>query len=125
MVYRIHEQNSLKIRRARFGETEKKKKQSLLQRAAAAAGITVLAGPLFGATACAEKPEAPATKDPGAEKADAAKEKAPAAPAKPARPILPIPEEGTGLHQLEVPLGAWSGIEQRMKSVPTWGTAPS
>lgn len=69
VVYRIHDQNSLKIRRARFGETEKKKKQSILHRAAAAAGLTVLAGPLFGATACAEKPEAPATKDPGAEKA--------------------------------------------------------
>ena len=77
VVYRIHEQNSLKIRRARFGDTEKKKKQSLLQRAAAAAGITVLASPLFGATACAEKPEAPAPKDPGAEKAGGEKAKAP------------------------------------------------
>lgn len=76
VVYRIHEKNSLVIRRARFGETEKKKKQSLLQRAAAAAGITVLAGPLFGATACSDQPEAPATPAPGAGKASAGKEKA-------------------------------------------------
>ncbi|HRQ90052.1 MAG TPA: glycosyltransferase, partial [Bacteroidia bacterium] len=75
VVYRIHEQNSLKIRRARFGDTEKKRKQSLLQRAAAAAGLTVLAGPLLGgATACSEAPAPPAPKDPGAEKADATKQ---------------------------------------------------
>ncbi len=94
VVYRIHELNSLKIRRARFGDTEKKqRKQSLLQRAAAAAGLTVLAGPLLGGTACSEQPDPPAPKDPGAEKADAkadatAKEaatstaKAPSAPKK-------------------------------------------
>lgn len=89
VVYRIHEQNSLKIRRARFGETEKKKKQSLLQRAAAAAGITVLAGPLFGATACAEKPaEAPPVPaNPDAKKAEVGKDAAPPAlsTAKPVR----------------------------------------
>jgi hypothetical protein len=45
-----------------------------------------LAGPLFGATACSENPEAPATKDPGSEKADTAKGAAPAAaPAKPGK----------------------------------------
>src|SRR5690606_38296094 len=51
-VYRIHEQNSLNIRRARLGDTEKKQRQqSLLQRAAAAAGLTVLTAPFLGTTA--------------------------------------------------------------------------
>lgn len=71
VVYRIHEQNSLKIRRARFGDTEKKaRKQNLFQRAAAAAGLTVLTAPFFAATACSDQPAPPPTKDPSAEKAD-------------------------------------------------------
>lgn len=74
VVYRIHEQNSLKIRRARFGETEKKRKQqSLLQRAAAAAGLTVLTAPFLGTTAHAEAIAPPPTLDPSAEQADIAK----------------------------------------------------
>lgn len=49
VVYRIHEQNSLNIRRARFGESEKaRRKQSLLHKAATAAGITVMASPALG-----------------------------------------------------------------------------
>lgn len=76
VVYRIHEGNSLNIRRARFGDTEKKKKQSLLQRAAAAAGLTVLTAPFLGTSANAEAPAAPPkSKDKGAEKADASKPK--------------------------------------------------
>ncbi|MAS92994.1 MAG: hypothetical protein CMO55_07325 [Verrucomicrobiales bacterium] len=70
VVYRIHEQNSLKIRRARFGDTEKKRKQTILQKAAAAAGITVMAAPAIGSTGCTdEKPEPPKEKDKAAEKA--------------------------------------------------------
>ncbi len=69
VVYRIHEGNSLKIRRARFGDTEKKRKQSLLQKAATAAGITVIAS---GAVACADdgpgKDPAPKAKDSSSEK---------------------------------------------------------
>ncbi|MEO0416709.1 MAG: hypothetical protein AAF226_17340, partial [Verrucomicrobiota bacterium] len=54
VVYRIHEANSLKIRRERFGGTERanqgkaaspqQKRRNLFQRAAAAAGFTALAG---------------------------------------------------------------------------------
>ena len=70
VVYRIHEGNSLKIRRARFGDTEKKRKHSLLQRAAAAAGITVLTAPLFGAIGCADdQPAAQPSKGSTSEKA--------------------------------------------------------
>lgn len=74
VVYRIHEANSLTIRRARFGETEKKQKLSLLQKAAAAAGITVMASPLFGSVGCADNstPPAPAGKDKSAEKENGA-----------------------------------------------------
>jgi hypothetical protein len=61
VVYRIHEANSLKIRRARFGETEKKQKLSLLQKAAAAAGITVMTAPLFGTVGCADDSASPAS----------------------------------------------------------------
>ena len=69
VVYRIHEANSLTIRRARFGETEKKQKLSLLQKAAAAAGITVMTAPLFGTVGCADDsaPKAPGTKGDSAE----------------------------------------------------------
>jgi hypothetical protein len=76
VVYRIHEANSLTIRRARFGETEKKQKLSLLQKAAAAAGITVLTAPLFGTIGCADDsaPPAPGTKGNSAEKASASDE---------------------------------------------------
>lgn len=63
VVYRIHEQNSLKIRRERFGNTVKDQRaaarKNLFQKAAAAAGFTVIAG---GAAGCAD--EAPKT-DPG------------------------------------------------------------
>ena len=59
VVYRIHEQNSLNIRRARFGGTEKKaKKDSLLHKAAAAAGIAVMASPAVGAVGCADDDQA-------------------------------------------------------------------
>ena len=55
VVYRIHEANSLKIRRARFGNTEKEQKaaarKSRFQQAAAAAGFTVLA---TGAAGCVD-----------------------------------------------------------------------
>ncbi|MEX2578555.1 MAG: glycosyltransferase [Verrucomicrobiales bacterium] len=51
IVYRIHEQNSLNIRRARFGDAAKSRKQSIFTKAAAAAGITVMASPALGATA--------------------------------------------------------------------------
>ncbi|MDF1751986.1 MAG: glycosyltransferase [Verrucomicrobiales bacterium] len=55
VVYRIHEQNSLKIRRERFGNTVKEQKaaarRNLFQKAAAAAGFTVIAG---GAAGCAD-----------------------------------------------------------------------
>lgn len=54
VVYRIHEQNSLQIRRARFGDTEKKRKESLLRKAAAAAGIAVMTVPAVASTGCAE-----------------------------------------------------------------------
>jgi hypothetical protein len=76
VVYRIHEANSLTIRRARFGETEKKQKLSLLQKAAAAAGITVLTAPLFGAIGCADDsaPKAPGTKGTSAENSGATNE---------------------------------------------------
>lgn len=60
VVYRIHEQNSLKIRRARFGDTEANKKKTLLQKAAAAAGITVMAGSALAGTGCAEDGSTPA-----------------------------------------------------------------
>ncbi len=64
VVYRIHEKNSLAVRRARFGETEKKQKLSLLQKAAAAAGITVFTAPLFGAAGCSDDvPKSPVTKN--------------------------------------------------------------
>ncbi|MDF1811586.1 MAG: glycosyltransferase [Verrucomicrobiales bacterium] len=63
VVYRIHEQNSLKIRRERFGNTVKDQRaaarKNLFQKAAAAAGFTVIAG---GAAGCAD--EDPKT-DPG------------------------------------------------------------
>lgn len=54
IVYRIHEQNSLTIRRARFGDTNAKKarKNSLLQKAAAAAGIAVMASPSVATVSC-------------------------------------------------------------------------
>jgi len=76
VVYRIHDANSLTIRRARFGETEKKQKLSLLQKAAAAAGITVLTAPLFGTIGCADDsaPPAPVTKGNSAEKGSASDE---------------------------------------------------
>ena len=45
---------------------------------AARYGSLMSVGVLFGATACAEKPEAPAPKDAGGEKADAGKDSAPA-----------------------------------------------
>ncbi len=68
VVYRIHEKNSLQIRRERFGGTEKnKQKLSLLQRAAAAAGITVMAAPLFGAAGCADEAPKVTPKTPSAE----------------------------------------------------------
>lgn len=76
VVYRIHGQNSLNIRRARFGDTERKKKDSLLHKAAAAAGITVMTAPFaVGAAGCSDDQankgeKAPQAKDPGAEKAD-------------------------------------------------------
>ena len=54
IVYRIHEQNSLKIRRARFGETETRKKDSLLRKAAAAAGIAVMATPVAATVGCTD-----------------------------------------------------------------------
>jgi hypothetical protein len=65
VVYRIHEQNSLAIRRARFGDTQKKRKESLLRKAAAAAGIAVMAAPVAaGTVGCADdsakQPEAKA-----------------------------------------------------------------
>ncbi|MDF1739558.1 MAG: glycosyltransferase [Verrucomicrobiales bacterium] len=81
VVYRIHEANSLKIRRARFGDTEQKKKQNLLQKAAAAAGITVLAGSAFGSTGCAEDG---ATKDPEPKGPETSSEKAQNAAPEPA-----------------------------------------
>ncbi len=70
VVYRIHEGNSLTIRRARFGGTEKKQKLSLLHKAAAAAGITVMTAPLFGSAGCADNstPPPPKGKDKSAEK---------------------------------------------------------
>ena len=72
VVYRIHEQNSLKIRRARFGDTEKKRKQTLLQKAATAAGITVMATPALGTMACTDdKPEPPKDGDKATENAKA------------------------------------------------------
>ena len=54
IVYQIHEQNSLKIRRARFGDTNAKKarKDSILRKAAAAAGIAVMASPAAVAVSC-------------------------------------------------------------------------
>ncbi|HQZ27326.1 MAG TPA: hypothetical protein PK648_04195, partial [Verrucomicrobiales bacterium] len=52
----------------RFGGTEKnKQKLSLLQRAAAAAGITVMAAPLFGAAGCADEAPKVTPKTPSAE----------------------------------------------------------
>jgi len=72
VVYRIHEQNSLKIRRARFGDTEKKRRESLLQKAAAAAGITVMGTAAMGGVACSNEEPAPEPKEkaPAAEKGD-------------------------------------------------------
>lgn len=71
IVYRIHEQNSLKIRRARFGDTQKKRKESLLQKAAAAAGIAVLATPAAATVGCSDEggPQEVKPKDPSSEKA--------------------------------------------------------
>lgn len=63
VVYRIHEQNSLNIRRARFGDQSKSNKQSLLQKAATAAGITVLAAPALGAAASSNDGTATAADD--------------------------------------------------------------
>ncbi|NLT71450.1 MAG: glycosyltransferase [Verrucomicrobiaceae bacterium] len=83
VVYRIHEGNSLAIRRARFGDTEKKQKLSLLRKAAAAAGITVMATPLFGAAGCAENPAPPT---PEGKDKSAEKESAPDTQAKAAAP---------------------------------------
>lgn len=86
IVYRIHEQNSLKIRRARFGETEKKQKESLLRKAAAAAGIAVMATPAAGTVGCAEDPgAAPKESDKGAETASPDASASTATPAKPAK----------------------------------------
>ena len=63
IVYRIHEQNSLKIRRARFGETEKRRKESILKKAATAAGIAVMATPAAGGlVGCADADQAEAPK---------------------------------------------------------------
>jgi len=60
VVYRIHEQNSLNIRRARFGDQSKSHRKSLLQKAATAAGITVMAAPAFGGSASIQDGAAPA-----------------------------------------------------------------
>ncbi len=61
VVYRIHEQNSLKIRRERFGNTVKDQKAAarlnIFQKAAAAAGFTVIAGGLVGCADDAAKSE--------------------------------------------------------------------
>lgn len=94
VVYRIHEQNSLVIRRARFGDTEKKRKQSLLQRAAAAAGITVLAAPMFGSVACnddaAKEPQVPSQAPAGENAGQNAEElKAPVVPPAPSARVDP------------------------------------
>jgi len=69
VVYRIHEQNSLEVRRARFGDTEKSSRQSAFHKAAAAAGITVVASSsAMGTAGCEEQPdEPPRQPDPGAE----------------------------------------------------------
>jgi hypothetical protein len=87
VVYRIHEANSLTIRRARFGETEKKQKLSLLQKAAAAAGITVMTAPLFGTVGCADDsaPKAPGTKGDSAENSGASDKTQPTAATPPAQ----------------------------------------
>ncbi len=83
VVYRIHEANSLKIRRARFGDTQKKRKDSLLQKAAAAAGIAVMVTPAAATVGCADNsPKEPKMKDPGAESVQAT-------PAIPERTDLP------------------------------------
>jgi len=54
VVYRIHEQNSLNIRRARFGGDTKARKNSLLKTAAAAAGIAVVASPTLAMMGCSD-----------------------------------------------------------------------
>lgn len=56
IVYQIHEQNSLNIRRARFGASNAKKgrKDSLLRKAAAAAGIAVMASPAAAVVSCSD-----------------------------------------------------------------------
>ena len=71
VVYRIHEKNSLEIRRARFGDTEKKRKDSLLRKAATAAGIAVMATPAAGMAANADDSgsDSKPKKDSGAERA--------------------------------------------------------
>ncbi|MEM9016251.1 MAG: hypothetical protein AAGC68_04505, partial [Verrucomicrobiota bacterium] len=68
VVYRIHEQNSLQIRRARFGDTEKERKESLLKKAAAAAGIAVMATPAAATVGCTDDGQSA-----GGEEASAAK----------------------------------------------------
>ncbi len=56
IVYQIHEKNSLNIRRARFGDSNAKtaRKDSLLRKAAAAAGIAVIASPLAATVSCSD-----------------------------------------------------------------------
>ena len=72
VVYRIHEKNSLQIRRERFGNTEKEqraaRRRNLLQKAAAAAGFTVVAG---GVAGCADDASKQGGDDPAANKATA------------------------------------------------------
>ncbi len=69
VVYRIHEQNSLKIRRARFGDTQKKLKESLLHKAATAAGIAVMATPAAATVGCTDDGNNEKTIDESAETA--------------------------------------------------------
>ncbi|MDF1853189.1 MAG: glycosyltransferase [Verrucomicrobiales bacterium] len=92
IVYRIHEQNSLKIRRARFGDTQKKRKESLLQKAAAAAGIAVMATPAAATVGCTDDgAEGTKAKDYGSEKGTT--EAKPDTPTQNAAPETPAKEK--------------------------------